>query len=91
MNIEKINKVKELWRNIHSFHSPVFCWEKHDWMKYYYNETTDSLECECGISIPVEAPLEDINIDYLRDKISDLRYDVLNEYRKNNIDLGWKE
>lgn len=60
-------------------------------MRYYYNEKNDSIDCECGISIPIDIPTEDLTQKKLVQLIDELEIKVLNEYiDKYNIDLGLK-
>lgn len=83
-------KIRRLWKKIHGNHATYFLWENHPYMHYDYNATTDTIDCECGISVPINLPTEEITQLKLIEMIDSLELKVYEEYKeKHNIDLGY--
>ena len=83
--------INRLWKKAHGISASYFLWENYPYMKYTYNEINNSIDCECGISVPIDIPTEDLTQTKLVDLIDELEIKVLNEYQdKYNIDLGLK-
>lgn len=92
-NIHRIELIEEIFDDIHrldEFHIkiPMFRWLNYKPMKYWYNAETDSMECECGVSIPFNVKDEDINYDVILDSLYALENKVMRVYKeKYNIEL----
>ena len=85
----RIEKIKGLWNEIHGRMVPCYYWNNHPIMRYHYNEDTDTIDCDCGINIELNAPTEEITFEYLIKQIDKLYNKIDGEYLKNkNIDLG---
>lgn len=58
-------------------------------MKYEYNESNDSFDCECGISVTINIPTNELTQIKLVKLIDQLELKAFDEYKeKYNIDLG---
>lgn len=62
MNIERKKIIDKVFKDIHGDRVPMFRWVNHASMEYYYNEETDTLDCDCGIFVDIH--LEDNEITY---------------------------
>lgn len=89
MNVVRVEKVKEIWKNIHRDFVPCFYWQFHPNMYYWYNEITDSIECDCGFSIPVTLKDEELNERNLRELISEMEYKIYSDYKNMGWDIGY--
>lgn len=87
----RAEKINRLWKKAHGIMAPYFLWENYRYMRYGYNEAADTIDCECGISVPIDIPTEELTQKKLVEVIDKLELKVLAEYkRKYNIDLGLK-
>lgn len=85
-------KIKRVFKDIHGIKVPMFRWVNYSPMRYWYNEKTDSIECECGISIPFDVPNEDIDYNTVLDSLYQLEDKVRFEYKtKHNISLYYED
>ena len=55
-------RIKCLWKKIHGDFVPTFYWKFHPNIYYWYNTDTDSIECDCGLSMPVTLKDEELNV-----------------------------
>ena len=85
----KVGKIKELWNKIHGDIAPLFHWQFHADMHYWYNQETDCLECDCGLSLPVVLKDEELNERNLRKLISEMEYQIYSDYKKMGWDIGY--
>lgn len=89
-DIIRIEKINKFWEDIHDICFPYFYWKNHSPMQYEYNNVTDTIDCECGISIPINVSTEDLTEDILVRLIDELEYKIYKEYKeKKNINLGY--
>lgn len=42
-------------------------------MYYWYNENSDSIECDCGLIMPVSLKDDELNENNIRELISDMK------------------
>ena len=89
MDNNRVNIIKENWKLAHGRFVPMFRWRTHESMRYEYDEINDSIKCDCGISIPIDLPTNQINKKTLKEMIRKLEYKVYRTFKDNyNIDLG---
>ena len=89
MNKSRKEIITEQWNSIHGRFVPMFRWRNHENMRYQYDEQNDCIKADCGISIPIDVPTNQINKMSLRKVIRQLEYKVYREYKiKYDIDLG---
>lgn len=88
----RIEKIKRIWKDMHGCLVSCFYWDNATEMRYDYNAKTDSIDCECGISISIkDIPTELLTEDSLVKKIDELELKVYDEYlEKRHINLGLK-
>ena len=92
MNETRANKIKEVFKQIHGNRVPMFRWINYHHMEYWYNEETDEIECDCGISITFDCQDEDINYETVSNAINELEDKVRTEYlNKHNIYLYYDD
>lgn len=85
----RAEKIRQLWDKAHGRWVPCFYWEKHPPMLYAYNAIRDTIDCECGIRVPIDVPTEELTIGKLGDLVEKLELKVFNEYlEQRGIDLG---
>ena len=89
MELDRKERIKELWKKIHGDFVPCFHWCFHPDMFYWYNETTDSIECDCGLSMPIALKDEELNERNLRELIWDMENKIYSDYRTMGWDLGY--
>lgn len=89
MEFDRKERIKELWKKIHGDFIPSFYWRFHPDMFYWYNEDTDSIECDCGLSIPVNLKDDELNERNLRDLIWHMENKIYADYKKIGWDLGY--
>ena len=89
MEFDRKERIKELWKKIHGDFLPYFYWQFHPDMYYWYNEETDRIECDCGLSMPVTLKDDEINERNLRDLIWYMENKIYADYKKIGWDLGY--
>ena len=89
MEFDRKERIRELWKEIHGDFFPSFYWRFHPDMFYWYNEDTDSIECDCGLSLPVILKDNELNERNLRDLIWDMENKIYADYKKMGWDLGY--
>lgn len=83
-------RIKGLWKKIHGDRVPCFNWQFHPDMFYWYNKETNSIECDCGLVIPVTLKDEELNERNLRKLIRDMEDKIYTDYKKTGFDLGYR-
>lgn len=83
MEENRIDKIKKIWHGIHGEWVPMFHWSHYKSLEYKYNDMTDSIECECGVSVPIDILTENLTEDIIRDKIYELDGKVQDYYWEN--------
>lgn len=84
MDSERVEIIKRLWAEIHEDRVPMFYWDNYFMnMRYYYNAEDDSLDCECGLRMPIEIPTSELSRAALRDKIQDFEDLIFKYYLKH--------
>ena len=91
MNAERFEKIKELWNKIHADFVPTFYWKFHPNMYYWYNADTDSIECDCGLSMPITLKDEELNECNLHELIRKMKSKIYRDYRNIGWDIGYPE
>lgn len=92
MDNSRKNKIIQVFKEIHGIKVPMFRWLNYESMRYWYNEFTDSIDCECGTSIRLDISDEDINYDTILDALYNLEDKVREEFqRKHNINLYYED
>ena len=92
MEFDRKERIKELWKKIHGDFIPSFYWRFHPDMFYWYNEVTDRIECDCGLSISVNLKDDELNERNLRDLIWDMENKIYADYKNMGWDIGsWKD
>ena len=89
MELDRKERIKELWKKIHGDFIPSFYWRFHPDTFYWYNEDTDNIECDCGLSIPVNLKDDELNERNLRDLIWDMENKIYADYKNMGWDLGY--
>ena len=90
MEKDRKEKIKELWKKIHRDNFPSFFhWQYHPEMRYWYNEDTDAIECDCGLVKPVTLTDDELNDRNLRELIDEIEYQIYIDYKKIGWDLGY--
>ena len=90
METMRIEKIKELWEKIHYGNLvPAFYWHFNPDMFYWFNETKDCIECDCGLSMPVSLTDEELNERNIRELISEMEYKIYDDYKKMGWDIGY--
>ena len=94
INFEEImedrkERIKKLWKKIHGDFVPCFNWQFYPDMFYWYNENLDSIECDCGLILPINLSDEDLNERNLWELIRKMESMVYHDYQKIGWDLGW--
>lgn len=70
--IEK-KKLKLYGKKIHGDRVSIFYWNNYDKnMRYFYDESQDTIDCECGVSVSINIEIQDINENLLYNLIWDL-------------------
>ena len=90
MEPKRIEKIKELWKQIHGYFVPVFDWQFHPDMYYWYNTETDCIECDCGLTVPITLKDEELNENNLRELIWDMENKIYADYKEIGWDLGYR-
>ena len=89
MDNKRVNIIKENWKLVHGRFVPMFRWRNQKSMRYEYDEINDIIKCDCGISVPIDLPTNQINKKTLKETIRKLEYKVYRTFKDNyNIDLG---
>ena len=86
MNEGRANKIKEVFKEIHGNLVPMFRWINYRHMEYWYNEETDEIECDCGISITFDCQDENINYDTVLNALYKLQ-DKVWEFYKEKLNI----
>lgn len=82
-------KIKELWKKIHGNFVPTFRWQFHPDRRYWNNEDTDSIECDCGLVKPITFTNEELNERNLRKLICEMEAQIYHDYKKTGWDIGY--
>lgn len=91
MDAVRVEKIKKLWSNIHGDYVPTFYWKFHPNMYYWYNEITDSIECDCGLSMPITLKDEELNECNLHELIRKIESNIYRDYLNMGWDIGYPE
>lgn len=76
--------INKEFNRIHGCKIPMFRWINYSPMRYWYNEETNSLDCDCGLSVDFKVSNEDINYESVYNAITELEDKVRNEYLNNH-------
>lgn len=90
---ELINKVKELWHQIHGERDTIFYWADDTETEYHYDENTNTIVAfkDIEFSVHITKNINDINKLYIIDLIVDLQWNIINYYRKKYYHELWYE
>ena len=91
MDAERVEKIKILWNKIHGDFVPTFYWQFHPDMLYWYNTENDSIECDCGLSMPITLKDEELNERNIRALIRNMESKIYRDYRNIGWDIGYPE
>lgn len=69
-----------LWEEIFKNYIPMFRWDNYKHMRYWYNEETDSLDCECGLSMDIDIPTDKLSKATVRNLIIDFEDKIFDYY-----------
>lgn len=89
MASERMEIIKDIWNKIHENFVPVFSWRFHPDMAYWYNDVNDTIECDCGLSMPIiliDGELDERNLQKL---IKEMEFQIYEDYRSMGWDIGW--
>ena len=88
---DRVEKINDLWKKIHRDLVPTFYWQFHPDMLYWYNTENDSIECDCGLSMPVTLKNEELNESNLRKLIWNMQNKIYADYKITGWDIGYPE
>ena len=92
MENKRTQIIKEIFKDIHGIKVPMFRWINYPHMEYYYNEDTDTIDCNCGINVNVSLKDEEISYDTILQLLYDLENKVRDKYLKeHNIYLYYDD
>ena len=84
--------INKEFSRIHGCKIPMFRWENYSPMRYWYNEETNSFDCDCGLSVAFIISNDDINYESVSNAINELEDKVRTEYlNKHNIYLYYDD
>lgn len=72
--------IKKEFDRIHGSKIPMFRWINYSPMRYWYNEETNSFDCDCGLSVVFTVPNENINYSSVSSAIDELENKIREEY-----------
>ena len=92
MDLDRKERIKELWNKIHGDLVPIFYWQFHPNMEYWYDDETDCLKCDCGLVMPIDFKDDELNERNIRNLIWEMRNKIYADYKKMGWDIGsWKD
>ena len=88
MNKTRKEILDRIFKEYHGRLVPMMHWGNHSPMRYAYNALTDSIECDCGVSVVIPFSNEELSLKNI-DKLIDILYDKIRAYfkQKYNIEL----
>lgn len=76
-----------VFKEIHgSWKIPMMYWDNHPPMRYGYNDNTDAIECDCGVSVQVPFSNDELCFQTVDKLINDL-YDKVWEHYKREYNI----
>ena len=92
MEKKRTQIIAEVFKDIHGNLVPMFRWINYPHMEYYYNEETDTIDCDCGVWVVVSLKDEEISYDTILQLLYDLEDKVREKYLKEqNIYLYYDD
>ena len=89
MRRDRNKRIKEIFYSIHGYAEPSFYWQFHLDMRYWYNEDTDTLDCDCGLVMPITLNDDELNERNIRELIRNMESKIYRDYRDMGWDIGW--
>lgn len=83
MDQARINKINEIWEEIHEKLNPIFYWSDDTETKYHYDKASDMIISDNGFSIHIEKDTSELTEEYIASLIEQLETDIILYYRKN--------
>lgn len=91
MEIERNKRIKEIFDSIHRELVPCFHWQFYPDMRYWYNEDIDTLDCDCGLVMPITLNDDELNERNIRELIRNMESKIYQDYRDMGWDIGYPE
>lgn len=82
MKQSRTEKIKEIFEKIHGDLVPMFRWINYKHMEYWYNEETDEMECDCGVSVKLDYKDEELSYTTVLKTLYDLQDKVIEVYKE---------
>lgn len=80
MDSNRIEIIKSLWEEIFKNNIPMFRWDNYKHMRYWYNAETNSLYCECGLSMNIDIPTDKLSKATVKNLIRDFEDKIFDYY-----------
>lgn len=82
-----MNKITEIMKSYHGRFVPMFHWSNHTPMKIWYNEQTNTICVDCGVSKMLSDDIESFDENMYCNILYELETEIINSFRKNGIEL----
>ena len=81
---DRTNRINRLIHEINGNLVPMFRWVNYHPMKYWYDEESDNILCDCGVSVRVDLIFEEITFGTILDKLHELEEKVIAFFEENH-------